>query len=426
MILQDLMNIKYLETKKEKAYELDKIAKRGEVYSKLLHIIFDKDIRFYIDTNKIKIEPELPLYTDLEIDTLLYDLLHMLGKGEFRGNEGIIKCKNFIDKAIGMIDDDQECIDLFFGILDNKTRLGIGATDINKYCEYIKIKQFEVMYALRWDKAKVDWNKQYVIQPKIDGNRMIVEKGEDYTNPLAYSRGGELITSVNHIIDDLKMYLPLTNYMIDGEVENGTLEETASIRRKKKQAEDAIYTIFGIYDFKEWKSSKHTDTYEDILERTTYLMKNFPSKNIKIIPSYYIHSKSEEGFNELVQKYFYEFLSLGYEGYVLKTLDHVYQPSSGTRRSSDWVKGKPKDSTEGIILGIEEAKGEGRGMVGNFKVQWLDIVFDVSPSNMKHNMRKLILENKEDYLGGKVSFFHQGVSKYGVPRNAYAEKIRVD
>lgn len=427
MILSDLANVKYLETKKEKAEALDRLANRGEVYSKLLHIIFDKDIRFFVDTDKIKINHSgiVPFHNEYQLDEMFYNLLHVLGKGELRGNEGIQKCTDYLDKVLAYIGDDKESVELFFGILDNKTRLGIGTTDINKLCKFIKIKQFEVMYAQRWEKAKPDWQKKYCIQPKIDGMRMIVERRSDTK---AFSRGGEEINSVNDILNFIQFNCGGSHMMIDGEVENGTLEETGSIRRKKAQVENAVYTIFGIYKLDEWDSGNHTETYESVFEATKKIVSErfSGSSYIRVIPSYEFQANTEDEFHMIIQKYYNEFLESGYEGAVIKTINHVYQPSAGTRRSKDWIKVKPSADSDGIIIGIEEADGEGRGMVGNFKVSWLDIIFDVAPSKMNHDTRTFIFDNKDKFIGKKVEFTYQLLSKYGVPRHAYATKIRED
>lgn len=430
MILNKLLEIKNLKHKADKAFELDQLAD-DPIKKELLEIIFDKDIRFFVDVDKVDSNVDVIsgifTKTDDELEIELLQLLKVLSSGELRGNEGIQKCVNYAEQLPSL-----DTTQMFYNILDNKTRLGIGATDINKYCVKFKINQFMVMYALQWKKAKPDWKLKYVIQPKIDGNRQIcIYKAATQF----FSRTGKLTISLKEIEQVISATLPIDNpqgMILDGEVECGTLEATGCIRRKEDQAEKAIYTIFGIYNPDQWDSGKHTDTYDVVYDRAKrWITRNGPFENIRLIPSYPIEAKSEEEFHELVQKYTQEFIEQGYEGSVLKEYNHVYIPSAGSKRTNAWIKIKPElDSinecvrdTDGIILEILPEENN-PSMVGKFWVKWLDDKFKVSPGKMSHKTRKHIMENAKDYLGEKLEFRFQCLSEKGIPRNAFATKIR--
>ena len=161
-------------------------------------------------------------------------------------------------------------------------------------------------------------------------------------------------------------------------------------------------------------------------ENTKKMLEEHPMDNVRLIPSYEIYATDEEDFYSKVMKYYQEFLDQGYEGAVLKTSDHVYQPSAGTRRSLDWIKLKPKESTEGKIVDILEGEGQHKGMVGKFIMKWLDVTFEVSPGKIPHNKRKFIMEHPEQFKGKDLEFVYQVLSKYGVPRTASAIKVRDD
>jgi hypothetical protein len=425
MILSLLNEIAGIKNKIDKAFHLDQASKLSEFHPILLNIIFDKNVRFFVDVNKVKRGlsdlSSMVVKTDLELDKELLDLLTLLASEDLRGNAGVLKCINFADQL------NPEEIKVFLNILENKIRLGIGATDINKYCQTFKIDQYEVMFAKKVEHiSDIDWNKRYCIQPKIDGNRCIDEKFE-YKNKFL-TRTGKPLTSIDFIGNQINnAFGKYPNFVLDGEIESGsTLESTGAIRRKSEQVEDAIYTLFGIYDYDQWQTKQHTDTYEEVYNRTKHLLELHPMLNVRLIPSYNIEAKSEEEFFEIVMKYYQEFLDQGYEGAVLKTLDHVYQPSAGTRRSIDWIKLKPKESTEGIIVDILEGDGEHQGMLGKFLVKWLDVTFEVSPGKIKHKERKEIMNNPSKYIGKEVEFFYQTLSVYGVPRGAFAKRIRED
>jgi len=418
MILTDLNQISFIKVKKDKAHELDHIASCGPIYVKLLNMIFDKDIRFFVDTDKIKVSNVKSFCFDSEEEKVqkLYDLLSLLASGSVRGNDGIILCSNFADQYL----DTTTEVEMFKNILDNKLRLGIGATDVNKLCKNLSIEQFEVMFALQWDKAKPNWREPHYIQPKIDGMRNIGIKDPSMN---FFTRTGKDITSLEIFQNEFNTKAKY-NFVTDGEIENGTLEETGIIRRKDEQVEDAIYTLFGIYDINQWMSKKHTDTYDIVLKRAQDFVASANIPNLRVIPTYLIEATSEEEFHAKIQEYTNIFIEQGYEGSVLKTMHHVYNPSAGTRRSPDWIKVKPHVDADGIIIGIEEGEGLHVGMVGRFIVNWPGGTFDVAPGKLSHNTRKHIWENPDLYLKQKIEFRYQLLSIYGVPRHAFARRIR--
>lgn len=423
MILETLNRVSTIKTKADKAWELDEACKISTFHPELLNLIFDKDVRFFVDTLKVSkgLSGMMPIMAkaDYELDFELLQLLKMLASEELRGNAGVQKCIDFADQLMPAE------IEMFINILENKTRLGIGATDINKLCKRFKIEQFEVMFAQQYKKVKnINWTKEHYMQPKIDGMRCIgIKYGLKGIN--FFTRTGKPITSLQHIEKEINEKMWNKSCVFDGEIESGaSLEETGAIRRKDEQAEDAVYTLFGAYSVDEWETKQHTEKYFTTYAITQDLLEDYKPAGIRLIPTYRIKAKSEEEFHELVTKYYQEFLEQGYEGAVLKTADHVYQPSAGSKRSSDWIKIKPEETTEGIIVDILEGEGQHQGLVGKFIVKWIDVTFEVAPGNLNHESRKRIMENKEAYLGSEIEFKYQVLSIYGVPRHASAIKIR--
>ena len=420
MFLLSLLNeIKNYKHKKDKAYALDEVAE-DPIIKELLIIIFDKDVRFFVDVGKVKREVDpignilIGNKSDEDLNRELLQLLKLLASEEIRGNEGVRQC---IDYAEQLLDISNQ--EMLYNILENKTRLGIGTTDINKLCKKFKIEVFEVMFALRYDKAKkVNWSKRYCIQPKIDGNRNI------HKNQRCLSRTGKEFLALDIIKKELQNYPGINNFTVDGEIENdGSLEATGAVRRKEEQAENAIYTIFGIYPNDEWDSKIFTQTYEEVLAKMQEII-YYNDHHIRLIPTFYISAISEEEFHRLIEFYTQLFINQGYEGAVLKTLDHTYNPSTGTRRSEDWLKIKPSLDSDGIVIDILEGEGDWKGTAGKFVVNWLSKTFQVSPGKFTKKQRKEIWLHKELYLKKKLEFKYQCLSEYGVPRHCFATKFR--
>jgi len=417
VILTSLAKISNLKTKREKAEYLDILARQGN--DELLRIIFDRDIRFYINIENVFSSevPSIMIKSQQEQNEELLNILKVLASEELRGKEAEKICSSFASSL-----DSEEEFSMFLSILENKTRLGIGATDINKYCTEFKIDQFMVMFAKRFDKCnKVNWNQGWCIQPKIDGNRCIcVIKNHKIK---FYSRTGKDITSLNHIENAIKL-LNLNDVVLDGEVENdGSLESTGAIRRKEEQADRAIYTIFGLYPLSQWENKQFTESYISIL---SHIGDSIPNGNIHIrpIPVYYFTPTNEEEFHELIQEYTDKFLQLGYEGAVLKTLTHFYEPSAGSKRTGSWLKIKPTDSSEGIVLEVLEGKGLSRGEAGKYLIKWLDKTFEIAPGKFKKEQRIEHWINADSYIGKKIEFHITSLTAYGKPREAFAIKFR--
>lgn len=430
MILSNLIEFQNISSKRKKAEILDCLA-ISPIVAELLNIIFDKDVRFFVNMKKLK-----PLIGNLKLDVMpfiflndndanteLLNLLKLLSSEEIRGDVSIAKCIGYAKKYL-----QESELEMFTNILENKTRLGIGGTDINKYCKKFSIDQYEVMYAKQYKKSKLYWDREYYIQPKIDGNR-IINEAFDNTPRVFKSRKGKVQTSLDVIKEEMSRFGGF--WVADGEVENGSLEETGSIRRQNETAENAIYTIFGFYDANKWKLKDHTEEYRSTYNISKEMFRVAEQrfgefKHVRLIPNYIIKAKSEEEFYELVDKYYNEFLSLGYEGAVLKLADHVYMPSAGTKRTDAWVKIKPEETTEGTIVKIVESEYPNNGRIKHFVVRWVDRECEISPGNFSHDAQAAILANPDMYLTMRLEFRYQCLSKYGEPRHAVAVKFRSD
>lgn len=62
-------------------------------------------------------------------------------------------------------------------------------------------------------------------------------------------------------------------------------------------------------------------------------------------------------------------ITAGFEGLMVKTGDHLYEPG---KRTNGWLKVKPEEDADGIVLGITEAvseTGEPLGRVGSLRVE---------------------------------------------------------
>ena len=420
MILDDLIAIGNEQTKADKAELIDEIIAKGG--GKIIKMIFDDMIKFNMAVVRL---PELRFYNK-ELETPsnedLEQLLEKIANRALTGNAALNSCANFGNR----LNDEQ--FGMFCDILQSNPRIGIGITDLNKRCELFKIPQFKVHLckSLKDVKDKIEYQKEWVTQPKIDGNRIVSIK-EVVTKQ--YSRKGHVRDSMDHIVAILDKRNGDCVY--DGETEyRDSLEATGAIRRKGKQAKEAIYTLFGIYDLDQWKSENHTDKYIDAYNRAVEFVNSLSEEDrrfVRVVPSFYLGSFKELDHLLLAAESYYEqFLEEGYEGSVMKTLDHVYLPSSGSKRSMYTIKNKPWKDAEATVLGLNESEAV-PGTLGSFKcVDLQDRKFDCAPGKIKKDELDYIWKHPHLFEYKTLEFKFQGMTIHDSYRHPTATKFRDD
>lgn len=84
----------------------------------------------------------------------------------------------------------------------------------------------------------------------------------------------------------------------------------------------------------------------------------------------------------------------GHEGAMLKRLNHEYQP----RRTTDWMKMKPEEEADGIIVGYNDGIGKFAGMVGSVRVEFAD-GSTTAVSGMTDAVRQALTAEPDYYIG---------------------------
>lgn len=420
MIIDDLLAVLDVTTKAEKAELINDIIAKGG--GKTIKMIFDDMVKFNVAVVRL---PELRLYNPeltIPLDEELENLLEKLADRRLTGNHALMACSNLGNRMT----DDQ--FSMFCDILESNPRLGIGVTDLNKRCELFKVPQFKVHLckSLKDVKDKLAYQKTWVIQPKIDGNRIVSIK-ELITKQ--YSRKGHVRDSMDHIVTILNKYQGPC--VFDGEVEyRDSLEATGAIRRKGKQAKEAIYTLFGIYHLGQWNNEQHTDEYIKVYTEARNFVDSLSEEDkrfVRVVPSYLLGEfTSVQDLLDAAEVYYEQFLVDGYEGSVMKTLDHVYLPSSGSKRSMDTIKNKPWKDSEATVIGFNESKAIPDSL-GSFQgIDKEGREFDIAPGNITHDELDYIWNHQDKFVDKIVEFKFQGYSIYNIPRHPTATKFRDD
>lgn len=254
--------------------------------------------------------------------------------------------------------------------------------------------------------SSIDWDNAY-IQPKLDGHRAMFKNG------VLYSRGGKEITTMGHIVKELKE-LGLDQYHLDGELylHGKSLQEISSL--VKREQEDSIQVEYWIYDRvdrQEWFDRFH-DVLDDFSNIPTY------GGNVVLVEDFRISTREE------ADRFHTRNLDNGFEGSILRHGKEGYQDN---KRSRNLLKLKDFQDAEFRIVEVAEGKAVRPG--GGPVPVW---VCEVTPGGDVFNCtaqgtaeeKERLWEERQQHIGKTltVKFFHY--SKDGVPLLPVALRFR--
>ena len=215
-----------------------------------------------------------------------------------------------------------------------------------------------------------------IVQPKIDGVRLLVTKGK------AISRTGKRMPDFDHLGDELK-----EGEYLDGELYSPdlTFEEICSDFRTNPKI-----LKFHIFDF--FDSTRPDLPFSKRMGRT----------NVEVRT---VNSVAD------IDKFHAKFVEDGHEGIMIRSPESVYEPG---RRSNYLLKLKNFQDSEFKIVDVVEGTGAETGCAV-YVCETNGSVFSTRPRG-SHESRKKIFQNKEDYIGKMLSVRFQNMTDAGIPR----------
>lgn len=248
-----------------------------------------------------------------------------------------------------------------------------------------------------------------VIEPKLDGTRILVHVAEDGVH--FYTRRGEdHIGKLPQLTKELSE-LPVDTWL-DGELvslsqkdgkivcEWGTVTSVLGSKLPHIHADTLTYVAFDIMkmDGHDVRTLPLSDR-RSLLER---LLAKFEWDRVTIIPQVEASEKAHQVM-----------LDLGYEGSMVKDPNARY--ASG-KRGYGWDKIKPTVEVEGVIIGFKPGEGSFTGLVGALifgQFQDGKMVERGKCSGMDFATRQHISQNPDEYLGRVITVKHEGTTKHG-------------
>jgi DNA ligase 1 len=273
----------------------------------------------------------------------------------------------------------------------------------------------KAMLAHKFDQSRIDFKRPVYIQAKLDGVRCL------FTKDGAFSRNGKQFMNIRHIEMALKpFFAEQPDVVLDGELYNHKLkndfEKIISLVRKQKPTDedrlDAQHLVqFHVYDYFDGVVYDNYQTRMQLLVNAS-----FYDAQIKHVPALLVDSYNYARVQHE------EFLSLGYEGSIIRNSDGMYKHG----RSYDLMKFKDFSDTEATIIDYVTGKGKRTGTLGKFIMQDDDgVVFGCPPGKgYSYKDLKTMLKNADSFIGKRATFTYFQRTKANSYRHPLFKCIR--
>ena len=262
----------------------------------------------------------------------------------------------------------EEWNDWYRRILIKDLRCGVTHKTINKHST-MKVPVFECMLADDSKKHEKKMTGEVIVEPKLDGVRVITICDVDKDEVRMFSRNGKELSNFPKILEQFDSMLDqMSESMVfDGEVMSDDFQTLMrEIHRKGgAKTDDAILNVFDclpLEDFKEGECGLSITKRKQLLDDYTF------GPNISKVEVVKMNLSDDDG-----QKQFADYNKLcidkGFEGIMVKPIGGVYE----CKRSSLWLKVKPFIEVSLKVIDTEEGTGRNAGKLGALIVEGTDM-----------------------------------------------------
>lgn len=402
--------------------------KDNEVLKTLLFSAYSPFIQYNIKKIPVKSTECVGVEVSEETYNEFLQLLVRLSKREITGNLAIEELSDFLIKCC------PEEHQWYSRVIEKDMRIGMADKGINKAIKGL-IPVYEVLLAdkiapedlnLDTPKAMKVLPNRIVTQYKIDGYRLnihVLESGE----VLIRTRNGKIVSGYKDLEEEAQQKLP-KGYVYDGEIvapelfewisqnmnasddsiiaNRDLFSEVMSHAFSKEDNKQGIFNLFDMVPVREWNSQKTTETYETRLEHINTLVKPLELNHIVIVPTSRVyHKDNPDDLKEIVDTFHY-YLSIGWEGLMIKNVDSVYE----FKRSKNLLKMKLMDTIDLEVVELYEGTGKYEGMLGGVYVDYKGNKVGVG-SGWNDEQRQKYWENPNEILGKTIEIAYQAETK---------------
>jgi DNA ligase-1 len=297
---------------------------------------------------------------------------------------------------------------------------------VNKVLKDTAIKPvpvFEVMLAHDGANHEKKIQGKKLLEPKLDGVRVLTIVNMDNRTVTQYTRNGKLLENFGHItaaleanIDDFERSM-----VLDGEMVSTSFQALMKqVHRKDDvKANDAVLMLFDILPLSEFQAGKSVLGQR----RRSNLLQSFKGifdkcSNIGVVPQEEVDLNEYAG-ELLFKEYNKDAIDAGYEGIMIKDVDAKYE----CKRSASWLKQKPFIEVSLTVTAVEEGTGKNEGRLGALVCEGIDdgksIVVNVG-SGFTDSDRDEYWSGKEAMLGQVVEVRADAITQNQDSEDAYS------
>ena len=264
----------------------------------------------------------------------------------------------------------EEWNDWYRRILIKDLRCGVTHKTINKHSKY-KVPVFECMLATDSVKHEKKMVGNVIVEPKLDGVRVVVICDVDKDEVKLFSRNGKELSNfptINKTFDSMLDQMS-ESMVFDGEVMSDDFQTLMrEIHRKSgAKTKDAKLNLFDCLPLNEFKNGGSNSVNDGILKRKEMLESFKYGSNVNLVEYVKMNLSEDDG-----QKMFADYNKLcidkGFEGIMVKPVNGIYE----CKRSTLWLKVKPFIEVSLTVKATEEGTGRNVGKLGALIVEGKD------------------------------------------------------
>lgn len=252
-------------------------------------------------------------------------------------------------------------------------------------------------------------------QPKLDGFRCAA-----FPDALK-SRKNEVFNSCPHILREVAAVCKGYNIVLDGELYNhdykDNFDELQSLITVKKPTEEDLKRSKELVQYHVYDILDGLGTFSERLGNLRHLFDREFAGSTSII----LVDTKAAGNQEQLDEHYWDFLSQGYEGQMVRT-NSAYE----RKRSKTLLKRKPMQDAEFPIVKIEEGLGNRSGMAGAVHCRLSN--GDTFGAGIKGGVafNKKLWDERDELVGQMATIAYQNLTPDGVPRFPVFKAVRQD
>ena len=291
------------------------------------------------------------------------ELAHLLATRQLTGHDA----RDAIELALAASTQSQ-WNDWYRRVLIKDMRAGFSEGTVNRVCKkaypQFTVPVFETMLAHDGANHEKKIIGKKLLEPKLDGVRVITVVNAENKTAVMYSRNGKLLENFGHITSAIEANIELfdRSMVLDGEMVSSSFQALMKQVHRKSDADasDARLMLFDVLPLSEFQKGKSVMGQK----RRSAMLRNMKAifdkvGSIDVIPQIEVDLDSYVGELEFKQ-YNKDAIESGFEGIMIKDVDAIYE----CKRSVSWLKQKPFIEVSLEVTDVEEGTGKNEGRLG--------------------------------------------------------------